>query len=275
MRLSPLLALLAACSGSGLYLAPTGTTDGTDPSTGETSDPSTVPTGTTVPTTPDTTTTPTEPDDRAGDDDGDGLTNGEEDDLGTDRDERDSDNDGFDDGDEVNGNTDPTDRQDHPYEGGWPIDACRDSLQPTGNNIGQITDDFALLDQNGEEVHLHDFCGKEVLLLSSAMWCGPCQQEAPDMQALYQEYEDRGFIVITLLGEDMSGRTPDQGDLQDWADMAGITHPVVADANWNVTARYLRSSSFSIPTMSLLGEGAEVLERDTWVSETTVRNNLP
>lgn len=263
------LALLAlvACSGSTLSPLTTPTTPApTDGGTPTSSDPTT-----STETTPETTP----PDDRGGDDDRDGLTNGEEDELGTDPDAADTDGDGYEDGEEVDGNTDPTDRQDHPYLGGWPIDACRDDLRPTGNDVGDVTADFALLDQFGEEVHLHDFCGKEVLLLSSAMWCGPCQQEAPDMQQLYREYEDRGFIVITLLGEDLSGRAPGQSDLQGWADAFGLTHPVVADANWGVTARFLRSSSFSIPTMSLLGAGAEVLARDTWVSETEIRNHLP
>lgn len=114
-----------------------------------------------------------------------------------------------------------------------------------------------------------------MLLLSSAMWCGPCQQEAPDIQRIYQRYKDQGFIVITLLGEDMSGRTPAQSDLADWANSFGLTHPVVADANWNVTSRYLRSASFSIPTMTLLGAGPEVILRDTWVSESQIVNNLP
>lgn len=273
MRLTVLLAALAACSSSGLYMAPTGSTspDGTDPSgTDPTTRPDPDPT-----TTDPTTTPPTEPDDSALDDDGDGLTNGEEDDLGTSRSDRDSDGDGYEDGEEVDGNTDPTDRQDHPYLGGWPIDACRDSVSSTGNGVGQITSDFSLLDQYGEQVHLHDFCGKEVLLLSSAMWCGPCQDEAPDMQRTYQQYEDQGFLVITLLGEDLSGRAPNQADLQDWANSFGLTHPVLSDGGWNVTGRFLRSQSFSIPTMTLIGEGSEVLLRDTWVSDTQIRNNLP
>ncbi|MCB9687632.1 MAG: TlpA family protein disulfide reductase [Alphaproteobacteria bacterium] len=220
-------------------------------------------------------TTPTTSSTGDVDSDGDGLTDAQEAQVGTDPLDPDTDDDGFGDRDELEQHTNPRDGGDHPYEGGWPIDACRHDIQPTGNAVGQITADFALTDQHGETLHLHDFCGKEVLLLSSAMWCGPCQDEASDMADLYREYEDQGFLVITLLGENEFGGVPTQRNLQQWADAFGIDHPVVADRNWQVTSRYLRSASFSIPTMHLIGVGAEVLARDTWVGEAQIRNNLP
>ena len=57
------------------------------------------------------------------------------------------------------------------------MDACADSISPTGDQLGQVTEDFALLDQFGDTVNLHDFCGHTVLLVSSAEWCGPCNTE--------------------------------------------------------------------------------------------------
>jgi hypothetical protein len=104
------------------------------------------------------------------DSDGDGLTDAEEEELGTDPDVADTDGDGWDDGEEVAGNTDPTRRQDHPYTGGWAIGACRHDIASTGNRVGQIADDFALTDQHNEKVRLHDFCDREVLLVSAAFW---------------------------------------------------------------------------------------------------------
>ena len=82
----------------------------------------------------------------------------------------DQDGDGFMDGTEVTSFTDPTDSTDHPYEGGWPIDACRHDIESTGNTVGQITPNFELMNQDGETVRLHDFCGKVVLLVGSAFW---------------------------------------------------------------------------------------------------------
>ncbi len=78
----------------------------------------------------------------SGDEDGDGFTNGEEEDLGS----------------------DPLDEDDVPYAGGWDKGQCRDYVQPTGNGIGDIAEDIALVDQFGEEWHLHDFCHEVVLI---------------------------------------------------------------------------------------------------------------
>ena len=98
------------------------------------------------------------------DSDGDGVTNRDESEMGTDPNNPDSDGDGFDDGVEVNGHTDPTDADDHPYEGGWPIDSCRNDLVPAGMAVGDVINDVELIDQHGESVRIHDFCNRVVLI---------------------------------------------------------------------------------------------------------------
>ncbi len=105
------------------------------------------------------------------DSDGDGLCDADEVALGTDLDDPDTDGDGHADGEEAEAGTDPLDEGDYPYTGGYPIDAdCRDDLVATGNGEGDVTDDFALTDQFGDTVHLHDFCAHAVLLVSAAFW---------------------------------------------------------------------------------------------------------
>jgi cytochrome oxidase Cu insertion factor (SCO1/SenC/PrrC family) len=58
------------------------------------------------------------------------------------------------------------------YEGGgWKKDTeCRDTIEATGNAVGDITEDITLTDQFGEDVRLYDFCGRAVLLVSGAFW---------------------------------------------------------------------------------------------------------
>jgi len=104
------------------------------------------------------------------DSDGDGLSDDEEEDLGTDPEDTDTDGDGWEDEDEVDASTNPLDGGDHPYEQGWPIDSCRNNISPTGSQIGQITDNFELLSQTGEMVRLHDFCDRAVFLITAAFW---------------------------------------------------------------------------------------------------------
>jgi len=74
-------------------------------------------------------------------------------------------------------------------------------------------------------------------------------------------YKDRGFIAITLLSD-----ATDQSVAAAWANMFGITHPVLAD-----TASYWTGYEADgyIPTFALLGPGAEVILRDPPFEELT------
>ena len=103
------------------------------------------------------------------DSDADGLLDTEEVDLGTDPTNPDSDGDTYEDGYELTSYTDPTDASDHPYAGGWEIGACRHDLTGTGNNVGNIAYQFELVDQHDEVVRLHDFCDREIIIISGAM----------------------------------------------------------------------------------------------------------
>lgn len=209
------------------------------------------------------------------DSDNDGVTDVIELEYGSDPHDPDTDGDGFDDGDEVAQNTNPMNGNDYPYAGGWPIDGCRNDVQSTGNGVGQTAHDFTLTDQFGESVRLHDFCGQAVMLVASAMWCGPCQTEAEDVARLHRQYEEEGFLVITLLGENERGQTPSRSDLQGWASAFGIDHPVVADPGFGVASRFVNGGSLYLPSTSLLGEGLEVLKRDAYVSTQDIEGALP
>lgn len=105
------------------------------------------------------------------DSDGDGLMDSLEVEYGTDPFNVDSDLDNYSDYQEIEAGTDPLSADDHPYLGGWPIDiACRDSIESTGNDEGQIASQFALVDQFGEEVDSFDFCNQTILIASGAFW---------------------------------------------------------------------------------------------------------
>lgn len=110
-------------------------------------------------------------DDRALDDDGDGLLTSEENEIGTDPLVADSDEDGYSDGEEHEVGTDPLDGIDHPYTGGWAIDVdCRDDPSSIADSGYDIASNFTAPDQYGDTVKLYDFCDRTVLLVASAFW---------------------------------------------------------------------------------------------------------
>ncbi|RME26911.1 MAG: hypothetical protein D6798_05700 [Deltaproteobacteria bacterium] len=121
-------------------------------------------------------------DPQAVDSDGDLLDDADEIDLGTDPTDADTDDDGYLDGWEVNEGKDPTDYLSRIYKGFWPYNPDKDSL-PGGAwstfdaDEGQILPRSALLDQFGDTVDMFDFNdqGPYLAIDVSAMWCGPCK----------------------------------------------------------------------------------------------------
>jgi hypothetical protein len=116
-----------------------------------------------------------EEDDAAGDDDGDGPA-GEDETGGLDTStghgggsELGSEAGGLEDHGELESSTGGG-QPDSPYQGGWDIGTCQDSIVATHNGQGGVLDDFSVDDQFGESVRLYDFCHKAILLTDGSFW---------------------------------------------------------------------------------------------------------
>lgn len=59
--------------------------------------------------------------------------------------------------------------------------------------------DFSLRDQNGKRHKLKEYEGKVVVLNFWQTWCGPCLDEMPEFELLYQEY-GKGEKDVIILG---------------------------------------------------------------------------
>lgn len=56
--------------------------------------------------------------------------------------------------------------------------------------------DFTLPNPAGKKTALKDFRGKLVMLNFWASWCVPCREEMPAMERLYQEFQNKGFVIL-------------------------------------------------------------------------------
>ena len=104
--------------------------------------------------------------------------------------------------------------------------------------------DFTLVDQDGVEHTLSDYQGKTVFLNFWATWCGPCQNEMPDIQALYEDWgENSGDLVVLGVANPRTDEQPfnqdvTQEEVADFLAQGGYTYPTVMDTTGDVFAAY-------------------------------------
>jgi peroxiredoxin len=60
---------------------------------------------------------------------------------------------------------------------------------------------FETADIEGNSYRLSDQKGKVVLINRWATWCGPCRVEMPELEQLYKERKELGFVVFGLSDE--------------------------------------------------------------------------
>jgi peroxiredoxin len=132
-----------------------------------------------------------------------------------------------------------------------------DTTNATGKTsapqAGFAAPDFTLQTTDGEEYTLSELKGNAVLVNLWATWCPPCRAEMPAIEKMYQEYKDRGLVVLAVnmtYQDDLANVAP---FIQDY----GLTFPVLLEETGAVGAAYqLRSlpSSYFIDRAGIIRE---------------------
>ncbi len=97
---------------------------------------------------------------------------------------------------------------------------------------GQAAPDFALKSSTGENMRLSEYRGDVVMVNFWATWCGPCRQEMPLLDELYQRYSRVGFNLLGVNIDDDSRRA------MQMIEELGVNFPVLFDATKQVSELY-------------------------------------
>lgn len=104
--------------------------------------------------------------------------------------------------------------------------------------------DFTLTDQFGNTHTLSDYKGQVVFLNFWTTWCGPCQQEMPDIQAMYEEHGGNAEDLVVLgVANPKTSDNPMNADVSEeevkrFLEENGYTYPVVMDVTGQVFYQY-------------------------------------
>ena len=121
-----------------------------------------------------------------------------------------------------------------------------------GISKGNLAPDFETVSDSGQPIRLSDYRGQVVLLNFWATWCGPCRQEMPEFQAVYDAHKDAGFAVVAVNNAEPAA------SVQAFRQELGLSFPLVMDNQADIQVRY---NIFSYPTTFLLNRDGIIIDR--------------
>jgi thiol-disulfide isomerase/thioredoxin len=112
--------------------------------------------------------------------------------------------------------------------------------------------DFTLESLDGKSVSLASYKGSLVFLSFWATWCGPCKQELPSAQALYEKLKSKGFLIVAV------DVMEENKTVSAFVKANRMTFPVLLDADGKVGGEY---DARSIPTNYIVDRRGKILAR--------------
>ena len=136
--------------------------------------------------------------------------------------------------------------------------------------VGDMFKDFAV-EYEGKTTRLSDYVGKGKYVLVDfwASWCGPCRAEIPNLIKVYEQYKEKGLLVLGVAVNDKPEDTltaiekdkityPQILNSQDIAaetyDFSSIPTIILFDPDGKIVARELRGNDINKKMAEIFGE---------------------
>ena len=119
---------------------------------------------------------------------------------------------------------------------------------------GDMFKDFSV-EYEGKTTRLSDYVGKGKYVLVDfwASWCGPCREEIPNLIKAYEQYKDKGFLVVGVAVNDKPK------DTLRAIEKDGITYPQILNSEGIAPSVY---GFNGIPYIVLFGPDGTILSCD-------------
>jgi cytochrome c biogenesis protein CcmG/thiol:disulfide interchange protein DsbE len=97
---------------------------------------------------------------------------------------------------------------------------------------GELAPDFYFETPEGEPSSLTTLKGSPVLLNFWATWCGPCRREMPYLQQIWDEWQEKGLVLLAINSSESSS------DVESFMQSQGFSFPVLLDSQWEAGNQY-------------------------------------
>lgn len=117
---------------------------------------------------------------------------------------------------------------------------------------GDMAPPFTLKDISGKEVSLENEKGRLVFLHFWSTWCWTCISEIPAVEKIYNEFEEKDLVVLTILVDD------DGRNLSGIMKRTQINYPVLLDPEGSVADAY---AVWGVPETFIIDRNGVILDR--------------
>lgn len=135
--------------------------------------------------------------------------------------------------------------------------------------VDSVASDFKLEKVKGGESSLKEYRGKWVWLTFWATWCGPCRQELPELESLYQKFKDQKFVIVGVSIDDGP-----KSQVASFVKDLGINFPILLDPHGDVASKYQASAVPLIYVISPEGKVVGIFQGATSWDTPQVNKNL-